>query len=309
MRSHSHSPKEFQCHYPQRPADSAYCSLEQRRLIISIVITGLTMVLEIIGGIWSGSLALLSDAGHMFSHLFALGVSYFAILLACRPATEEQSFGFYRAEILAALANGITLIIIVVWILYEAWERLQHPAMVSGTHMFIIATIGLIVNAITALLLRDASHHDLNIRGAFIHVLGDLGSSVGVVIAALLIWWTGWAAIDPIVSAMIALVILWWSGKVLWDAVRILLQSMPRHLTHDAIRRAIMDEVPEVHDVHHIHVWELTSHMYVMTAHAEVDDMPLSSVAAIRERVQTVLADRFCITHADIQFETVDRGS
>ena len=284
--------------------DAAYCALEQHRLIISMIITGITMILEIAGGLWSNSLALLSDAGHMFSHLFALGISYVAILLACKPPTESQSFGFYRAEILAALANGISLLIILIWILYEAWQRLHKPETISGVSMFIIATIGLIVNAITALLLKEASHRDINIRSAFIHVIGDLGSSVGVVAAAILILYSGWTPIDPIVSALIALVIAYWSGKLLWEAVRILLQSTPRELSHDRIASALKDEISEIHDVHHIHVWELTSKMYVLTAHVEINDMPLSATEEIRQRIMEILARRFCITHASIEFET-----
>jgi len=305
MHKHHHVPKEFQCHGPAVQTDAAYCALEQRRLIISIIITGLTMVLEIIGGLWSGSLALISDAGHMFSHLFALGVSYCAILLACKPPTESQSFGFYRAEILAALANGISLLLIVVWILYEAWNRLQHPQTIAGASMFVIAFIGLVVNAITAALLKDASHRDINIRGAFIHVIGDLGSSVGVVAAAVLIWFTGWTTIDPIVSALIAVVITYWSVKLLWEAVRILLQSTPHALSHERIAAALREEIHQIHDVHHIHVWELTSKMYVLTAHIEIDDMPLSEAEDIRAKAMEVLARRFCITHASIECETI----
>ncbi|MFH0799147.1 MAG: cation diffusion facilitator family transporter [Pseudomonadota bacterium] len=301
---HSHAKTGFQCHDESPAANAAYCALEQRRLIISIVITGITMVLEFAGGFWSGSLALLSDAGHMFSHLFALGVSYCAILLACRPPTESQSFGFYRAEILAALANGLSLIIIAALILYEAWSRLKNPSGISGAHMLIIAAIGLVVNAITAMLLKDASHRDINIRGAFIHVLGDLGSSVGVVIAAVIISLGGPAVLDPIVSALIAVVIAWWSANLLWDAVRILLQSTPKHLSHDKIIVALMDGIPEIRGIHHIHVWELTSKMYVMTAHVEVDDMQLSATESIKARAMELLAKRFAITHANLELET-----
>ena len=304
MHEHAHPSKDFRCHDPAPPPTAAYCALEQRRLIIAIVITGLTMLLEIAGGLWSGSLALLSDAGHMFSHLFALAVAYVAILIACRPPTEAQSFGFYRAEILAALVNGFSLLIIVGWILYEAWQRFRHPAPVHGTSMFVIATIGLVVNAATALILRDASHHDLNIRGAFIHVLGDLGSSIGVVVGAVLIWVSGWTVVDPIISAIIALVILFWSGKLLWDAARILLQSTPRHLRHDRIAAALAEGVAGIRGVHHIHVWELTSRMYVMTAHVEVDDMLLSESEAIRIKALDLLARRFGITHANLEFES-----
>lgn len=303
MHVHEEKPKEVICHARPGPPDAAYCALEQRRLIIAMIITGITMILEVVGGLLSGSLALLSDAGHMFSHLFALGISYVAILLACRPPTEAQSYGFYRAEILAALANGLTLLVIVAWILYEAWERFQHPSPISSGQMFIVAAIGLVVNAITALLLREASHRDINIRGAFIHVLGDMGSSVGVVIGAVLIWLTGWTLIDPIISVLIALVILYWSAKLLWDAVRILLQSTPRELSHEAIEQALIKNIPEIQGVHHIHVWELTTRMYVMTAHAEVDDLRLSQAEIIREKAQKLLAECFCITHANIQFE------
>lgn len=304
MHSHSHNPKEFQCRFPMKPPSAAYCSLEQRRLIIAIGVNVAMMLIEFAGGWWSNSLALMSDAGHMLSDVFALGISYCAILLACKSPTESQSFGFYRAEILATLANGLTLIVVVVWILYEAWGRLQHPGAISGPRMLGIAAAGLIVNAITAYVLHDASHHNINVRSAFIHVLGDLGSSVGVVGAALVIWWTGWTPLDPILSALIAVVILWWSMKLLWEAVRILLQSTPRHLSQDRLRDALIEEVQEIRDVHHIHIWELTSHMYVLTAHVVIDDMQLSAVTDIRERACEVLARRFCITHADIQFET-----
>ncbi len=308
MHEHSKPSKEFPCEAPAVRPSAAACALEQRRLVIAIVITGLTMLLEIAGGFLSGSLALLSDAGHMFSHLFALAVAYFAILIACRPPTEAQSFGFYRAEILAAMVNGFSLLIVVAWILYEAWLRLMNPAEIAGAQMLVVAAIGLVVNAVTALLLRDASHQDINIRGAFIHVLGDLFSSVGVVIAAAVIYLTGWTAIDPIVSAGIALVILYWAAKLLREAARILLQSTPRHITHEKISEALSGEIAGIRGVHHIHVWELTSGMYVMTAHVEVDDMPLSGAEAIRDRALELLAVRFGITHANLQFEAQGSG-
>lgn len=303
MHEHANDQKAFQCHDPAAASRASYCALEQRRLVISIVITGITMIVEIAGGLWSGSLALLSDAGHMFSHLFALTVAYLAILLACRPPTEAQSFGFYRAEILAALVNGIALLVIAAWIFSEAWRRFLHPEPIAGLSMLAIAAVGLAVNAVTALLLRGASHRDINIRGAFIHVLGDLGSSVGVVAAALLISWTGWRAIDPIVSALIAAVIVYWSARLLWDAVRILLQSTPRDVSHERIAQVLAEAIPEVRGVHHIHVWELTSKMYVMTAHVAVEDMPLSQAERIRARIFNLLARRFSITHASLELE------
>ena len=306
MRDHDKKTRPFPC--GEKISSAARCSLERRRLTMAMAITGATMLLEIAGGLWSNSLALLSDAGHMFSHLFALGVSYCAILLSCRTPTEAQSFGFYRAEILAAIVNGISLLVIVAWILYEAWGRLAEPSPVRGAHMFVVATIGLAVNGITALILRDASKNDLNIRSAFIHVIGDLGSSVGVVGAALVISFTGWTAIDPIVSGIIALVILTWSVKLLWDAARILLQSTPRHMNPGRIASALVDGIAEIRGVHHVHVWELTSGMYVMTAHVEVDDMPLSQAEQIRERALELLSSSFEIRHANLQFESRRRA-
>lgn len=280
-----------------------YRPREQQRLKIALAITTVTMVVEAIGGYWTHSLALLSDAGHMFSHLFALGISLFAIVIAARPADEQRSFGFYRAEILAALLNGLSVLAVAVWIIIAAYHRLRAPEAIAAGPMFVIAVIGLTVNGATAWLLHDVAGDDLNVKGAFLHVLSDLASSVGVVGAAIAIHFTGWWPADPIVSLIIALVITIWSVNLFKDSIHILLQSTPKGFSSETIAAAIVDNITEVHAVHHIHLWEMTKGMIIMTAHLELDDVPLSQADIIRERAQTFLRERFAIGHASLLVE------
>ncbi|PIR24713.1 MAG: cation transporter [Deltaproteobacteria bacterium CG_4_10_14_0_2_um_filter_43_8] len=283
-------------------AENTYRQKEQRGLLISIVINTVTMFLEIGGGIYSGSLALLSDAGHMFSHIFALGVSYFAIRIAIRPANTKNTFGFYRAEILAALLNAVTIFVVAYFILAEAYHRLQDPENIASGPMFVIALIGLSVNALTAYILHDVSKEDMNVRGAFLHMLGDLFSSVGVVIAAIIVKYTGWVYADPIASALIALVISYWAYGLLRDAVHILLQATPKELSVDEIKTSLL-QLADIKGVHDVHLWELTKGMYMMTAHIEVEDQPISQVDNIRKQAQHILSERFNINHADLQVQ------
>lgn len=283
--------------------DDPVAHMKKQRFLISIAITAMTMILEALGGWWTGSLALISDAGHMFTHLFALTISYTAVILSMKPATEERSFGLYRAEILAALVNGMTILLIVFWIIYEAYKRFITPEAIQSTPMFVIAVIGLVVNGVTALILHRIVEDDINAKGAFLHVLSDLGSSVGVVIAALIIHFTGWTAADPIASVLIALVIAYWSFGLIRDAVHVLLQSTPKNLSPETIRKTLIQKIPEIQNVHHIHIWELTKNMYVMTAHLDLADMPLSVADSLRHRAQDILHDRFHITHADLQLQ------
>src|SRR4030042_2414728 len=213
---HNHPPKNLQHtrqehdNHPHENHRHDFRSYERKRLLITIILTGTMMVGEVLGGIFTGSLALISDAGHMLTHAFALLVSFLAILYACRPATNDKSFGFYRAEILAALLNGITLLIITGFILWEAYKRILNPRPIAGREMIIIGVIGLLVNIVTALLLWKVSKSSLNVRSAFIHMLGDTGSSVGVVIGAIIIYFTDFYIIDSIFSIVIAILILIW---------------------------------------------------------------------------------------------------
>jgi len=277
---------------------------ERKRLLIAIILTAAMMAGEVAGGLISGSLALLSDAGHMLSHSFALLVSFFAILYACRPATAEKSFGFYRAEILAALFNGVALLAITGFILWEACKRIISPKPVNEVEMFIIALAGLAVNIATALILWKASRESLNVRSAFIHMLGDTGSSIGVVIGAVIIYFTGFYIIDSIFSIIIAVLIFIWAVLLIRDSVRILMESTPKNININELKQNIISVNDKVRDVHDIHVWEITTGMYCMTAHILIEDMSISSSRTVLNDLNKYLAENYNILHPIIQFES-----
>ena len=191
----------------------------ERRFLLSLVLTGLILVAEVITGLWTGSLALLSDAAHVFLDAFALGMSYVALRLAALPADDRHTYGFHRLQVLAALANGATLLLVAFEILREAWERFRYPTPVLAGPMLAVAVVGLVANLVVALMLREHDHHDLNVRSAFLHVLGDALASIGVIVAGIVIAVTGWTLIDPLVSVLIGLIILIGSGRVLRESL------------------------------------------------------------------------------------------
>jgi len=276
---------------------------EKKHLVIVLLLTGITMVVEVIGGLWTGSLALLSDAGHMFSHSLALLISYIAIVLASRPVGKHRSYGLYRLEVLAAFINGLTMFLVAGVIVYEAIRRLISPVEIESMEMMLIAIVGLIVNLVSALILARVGHGDLNVRSAFLHMLGDTASSVGVVLCAIVIYFTGWTSADPLVSLLIAGVICYWGVQLVRDSANILLESTPRHLDVDQVINTICKEVPEIHQLHDVHIWEITSHMYTMTAHALTDDLKVSDTHALLEKISRCAREHFNICHANIQFE------
>lgn len=276
---------------------------EQRHLLLTLILTGITMIIEIVGGLLSGSLALLSDAGHMLTHFLSLSVSYFAIRIASRPTAAHRSFGLYRTEILAALFNGLTMFLVVAAIIYEAIHRMTEPVAIASGEMFIIASVGLIVNLASAAILARVRSGDINVRSAFMHMLGDTISSVGVVGCAILIHYTGWLMADPLVSLLIAALILYWGYQLTRDSIDILMEATPRHLSVDRVIATILEEIPEIHQLHDVHIWEITSHMYTMTAHALTDDLRVSETHRLLERLTNLVHDRFNISHANIQFE------
>jgi cobalt-zinc-cadmium efflux system protein len=290
--------------YPHENHRHDFRSYERKRLLITIVLTGTMMIVEILGGIFTGSLALISDAGHMLTHAFALLVSFLAILYACRPATKDKSFGFYRAEILAALLNGITLLVITGFILWEAYKRILTPRPIAAKEMIIIGVAGLLVNIATALLLWKASKESLNVRSAFIHMLGDTGSSVGVVIGAFIIYFTGFYIIDPIFSIIIAILILIWSISLIRDSVRILMESTPKNINVGELKAGVIVQNAKVKDIHDLHVWEITSNMYCMTAHMVIEDMNVSQTQQLLDKISQYLLEKYNIQHPIIQFET-----
>jgi cobalt-zinc-cadmium efflux system protein len=241
------------------------------RLLWVLAITALFMVAELVGGILSGSLALLADAGHMLTDVAALALSVFAMRLSRTPPSTRRTFGYVRLEILAALVNGAALLVIAGLILAEAWQRFRIPMEVDGALLLGVATLGLGVNVTGAMLLHRHAHDNLNVRGAYLHVLGDLLGSVGAIAAGIVILATGWTPIDPIVSIVIALLILWGAWSLVRDAAEILLESAPAHVDMDAIL-ADLAGIEGLDQVHDVHVWTLTSGFVALSAHGIIDD-------------------------------------
>ena len=234
-------------------------------------LTAAYFVTELVAGWLTGSLALLADAGHMLTDVAGLGLAVFAIHMAERPATSERTYGYYRTEILAALANAVVLIAICIWVLVEAYERFRHPQAVASGPMLLVAVVGLGVNARSIWLLRSASEESLNLKGAYFEVLSDAISSVGVMAAAAVIWLTGWLYADPLVSAGIGLFILPRTAKLMADAVGVLLEGTPADVNIGELRAAIA-AIRGVADVHDLHVWSLTSGVNALSVHVVATD-------------------------------------
>ncbi|GMV07093.1 MAG: cation transporter [Gemmatimonadota bacterium] len=272
---------------------------ERRRLVQVLAITGLFMVAEVVGGLLSGSLALLADAGHMFTDAGALALSLLAMRMAQRPPSPEKTYGYVRLEILAALANGATLLAIAVFIVLEAWDRLHDPVLVDGPVMLTVAVMGLGVNVVGALLLHAHAHDNLNVRGAYLHVLGDLLGSVGAIGAAVIILTTGWTPADPIISVVIAVLILISAWKLVREATDVLLEAAPAHVDVASIVGELRS-IQGLDDVHDVHVWTLTSGFVALSAHGVLDDP--AAHTRILEEVQSRMRERG-IGHVTFQLE------
>ncbi len=281
-----------------------YRAHERKKLVLTSAITGVIFIVEVIGGIVTNSLALISDAGHMLTHLFALLVSLFALYFAAKPPTEKKTYGFYRMEILAALFNGVTLFAITLWIFYEAYHRFMHPETISSGKMFIVAFVGLIANVVCAYILKGDGHgheHSLNVRAAFFHMLGDTFSSIGVIIGAIVIYYTNWFIVDPIISVMICILILIWSYKLVMESVDVLLEATPKGIDVDEVITSLK-QIPGVDDAHDIHIWTITSGMYSMSGHIDTKDMMISETTKLSKEINRVLGKKFKIGHTVIQF-------
>ncbi len=244
---------------------------ETGRLRIVLVVTGLFMVAEVVGGILADSLALLADAGHMFTDAGALGLSLFAMRLAQRPPSPEKTYGYVRLEILAALVNGAALLVISGLICWEAYQRVQQPREVDGPVMLAVASAGLVVNVVGAFLLHRHAHDNLNVRGAYLHVLGDLLGSVGAIAAGLVILFTGWMPADPLISVFIALLILVSAWQLVREATDVLLEAAPSHIDVEEVLRDL-EGIPDLSDVHDLHVWTLTSGFVALSGHGVIDE-------------------------------------
>jgi cobalt-zinc-cadmium efflux system protein len=264
-----------------------------------LAITAGFMVAEVVGGLLSGSLALLADAGHMFTDAAALALALFAIAWARKPANSARTYGWVRLEILAALVNGATLLLIAGWVVVEAVMRLRQPVPVDAPVMLTVATAGLVVNAVGLALLHGHSHHDLNVRGAYLHVLGDLLGSVGVLGAAAVIALTGWTAADPLASVLVAVLILLSAGRLVREATDVLLEAAPRHVDVEALLHDL-GSIPGLERVHELHVWTLTSGFVAMSAHGHLTDPARHGqvLDAVRQR-----AGRHGIGHVTFQLE------
>jgi len=280
-------------------------SHDENRLLWALVLTGTFMVAEIVGGIMSGSLALLADAGHMLTDTAALALAWVAARLAQKPADSLRSYGYHRLQIVAALVNGIAFIAVVIWIVVEAVSRLLAPQPVLGGVMLVIAIGGLAINLLAFAVLHGGRQTDLNLRAALVHVLGDLLGSVAAISAAVVILLTGWFPIDPLLSVLVALLILRSAVYVVRHSVHILLEGAPGDLDVQDLRQSLVEAVPGVCDVHHVHVWSLTPERPLMTLHVSVSEQ--ADYREVLGKVKTVLTERFGIEHSTVQIEYTDR--
>jgi cobalt-zinc-cadmium efflux system protein len=275
-----------------------------RRLTLALVlIAGFTLV-EVIGGLISGSLALLADAGHMLSDVAALALALFAVRIARRPHDRQRTYGYHRTEVLAALTNGVGLLLIGVWVVVEAIDRLRHPQEVLGGTMMLVAAGGLVVNVAAFLVLHRRGEENINVRGAVLHVLGDTLGSVAAVVAGLLVWWRGWFWADPALSLLIALIIGFSALRLVRESGGILMEAVPRGLDLAEIEAALA-EVDEVHEVHDTHAWTISSGIHAFSAHIRVRHDALARGPEIVRELEDILRSRFHLHHTTIQVEPV----
>lgn len=274
-----------------------------RRLAAVLVLTLAYTVAEVLGGIISGSLALLADAGHMLTDNLALGIALFAAWSATRPPDSRRTYGYQRAEILAALANGVALVLISGYIVWEAWSRLQSPPEIRFGLMGAVATGGLAVNIIGAWILHSGQNENLNIRAAYLHVLGDLLGSIGAIVAAVLIGLFGWAWADPLASVVIAVIIVFSSVRLILASAHVLMEGAPSHIPTGEVR-ACLESLDGVAGVHDLHLWSLSEGSAILTAHL-VSDHSVQPGTVLRTATRT-LEERFGIRHATLQVEPPD---
>ncbi len=285
--------------------DHEHANSNMRRVIIALLLTGVFMIVEVIGGIISGSLALLADAGHMLTDTMALALAAVAFQVSKRPADTKRTYGYQRFQILAAFVNGLSLILIVAWILYEAVDRFRNPIEILGNTMLLIASIGLVVNVVSFLVLHGGDRENLNIRGAAIHVAGDLLGSIAAIVAAIVIIYTGWTPIDPLLSVAVAILILRSAWSLVKRSAHVLLEGAPDWLDVDTMQNRIISKVPAVVGIHHVHVWGLTPQDLMLTMHVRLQGPPSNPTACIRH-IKEVLKSEYGIGHTTVEIETED---
>jgi cobalt-zinc-cadmium efflux system protein len=276
-----------------------------RRITIALVLTAVFMVVEVIGGILSSSLALLADAGHMLTDTMALALAAVAFQVSKRPADAKLTYGYQRFQILAAFVNGISLLFIVGWILFEAVNRFLAPEQVLGGTMLVVASAGLVVNIVAFTILHGGDQDNLNIRGAALHVAGDLLGSVAAIVAAVIIIYTGWMAIDPILSVAVAILILKSAWVLVKRSAHVLLEGAPEWLDMESMHERLVDKIPEVAGIHHVHVWGMTPQDLMLTMHVCVNTEPTKPTDIIRQ-IKVLLREEYGIGHSTIELETDD---
>ncbi len=274
----------------------------QGKFGIAVGLTSAILIAEVIGGILTNSLALLSDAAHVFADVFALVLSWVAVYLTTLPATNSRTYGYHRAEVFAAFINGVSLFAISCWIFYEAIHRIFSPEPVKSLLMLVIAGIGLIINLIVAFIFIKESHENLNVKSAFLHVIGDALSSAGVIVGGVIMTFTKWYLVDPIISFIIGLVIISGAIRVTREALHILLEGTPRNISLDEVSKEIknLDFVKEVHD---LHIWSIRSDYSALSAHVLVDAQSIRAMQNTLSDIGKMLKEKFGILHTTIQLE------
>jgi cobalt-zinc-cadmium efflux system protein len=285
--------------------DHASDSGNIKRVQLALALTAIFMLVEVAGGILSGSLALLADAGHMLTDTMALALTVFAFRASARPADKKRSFGYQRFQIIAAFVNGLSLLLVVGWILVEAVRRFIDPPDVIGQTMLVVAAAGLIVNIIAFVILHGGDQQNLNMRGAALHVVGDLLGSVAAIAAAIVIMSTGWMPIDPILSVVVAMLILRSAWKLVRRSAHILLEGAPEWLDAADIQAQVIAGVSDVSGIHHVHVWCQTPQSLTLTMHVVLDESVVDVTAVVRE-VKQILRTEFGIDHSTIEVEKGD---
>jgi len=275
------------------------------RLALSLGLTLAFVIFEAASGFFSNSLALLTDAAHNLTDVIALALSWYAVRLTSQPANGRKTFGYHRAGILVALINSTTLAVISLGIFYEAWQRFINPPEVNSGILITVGIVAVVINLITALLVHKGSDHDLNIRSTFVHLMGDVISTIGAVIAGVIIYFTHANWLDPFVSVLIGFLILYNAWSILRDSVDILLEATPRDVDASKLVHDVL-QIKGVLGVHDLHVWSITQNLRTMSAHILTDDLPISTGADIQRQINEVVHHRYNIAHATLQLECVD---
>ena len=301
IHQHKPRPKHASCNNHLHTHDHNHRGKDKKVLKIALLITFITMILEFTVGFIGNSLALISDAIHMFTHSFALIVSLIAIIIANKKAPTEKTFGFYRAEVIAAFINGITIILSMLWIVYEAIERFLSPETIDLQMSIIVAFIGLVVNIATGIILMQGDHNNINLKSAFIHMLADALSSVAIIIGLVVIYYTNWYFIDIVLALIVCIVISKWAYIVLKNSINTLMETSPIDIS--AVKQFIEKNNNKIIDIHDIHIWEITADMYIMTAHILIEKNNLDSHEEIIKALNNSLEHKYNITHTTFQFE------